>query len=169
MDRKSRIFENHLVTWARSGDKKAFAQLASLRGPRLLAHATRLLGDREEALDVVQDAWVDIARGLRGLRDPEAFLVWALRIVSRRAAKQIRHKQTERSAHRTLALSEDPPLGDVPEKALQYRDVRRAIASLPAEQSATIALFYLEDLSVAEVATALDIPPGTVKTRLMTC
>ena len=45
--------------------------------------------------------------------------------------------------------------------------MRAAIAALPPAQAATVALFYLEDLSVAEVATALDVPVGTVKTRLM--
>ncbi len=45
--------------------------------------------------------------------------------------------------------------------------MRRAIKTLPPEQQAAIALFYLEDMSVAEVAVALDVPAGTVKTRLM--
>ena len=45
--------------------------------------------------------------------------------------------------------------------------MRRAIRTLPPEQQAAIALFYLEDMSVAEVAVALDVPAGTVKTRLM--
>ena len=45
--------------------------------------------------------------------------------------------------------------------------MQRAIQSLPHDQRATIALFYLEELSVAEVAVALDVPAGTVKTRLM--
>ena len=47
------------------------------------------------------------------------------------------------------------------------RAVRRAIRSLPPAQAAAISLFYLEDMSIAEVAVALDVPPGTVKTRLM--
>jgi RNA polymerase sigma-70 factor (ECF subfamily) len=51
--------------------------------------------------------------------------------------------------------------------SLDVEAVRRAIRTLPAEQQAAIALFYLEDMSIAEVAVALDVPAGTVKTRLM--
>jgi RNA polymerase sigma-70 factor (ECF subfamily) len=53
------------------------------------------------------------------------------------------------------------------ELAADARPLARAIASLPPDQRAAIALFYLEDLSVAEIAAAMDVPAGTVKTRLM--
>ena len=53
------------------------------------------------------------------------------------------------------------------ELAVDAARVMAAIAELPAPQRAALALFYTEDLSVAEIAVALDVPPGTVKTRLM--
>ena len=167
MDPKARLLENYLVAAARLGDRRALGQLVNLRGPRLFAHAYRLLGDREEARDVVQEAWIDIARGLKGLREEAAFPAWATRIVSRKVARLIKGKIATREAMQELAAEDTEPLADLPEQALKAASVRAAIAGLPAEQSATIALFYLEDMSVAEVAIALDIPPGTVKTRLM--
>lgn len=164
---KQRALEAYLVAAARTGDRAAQAQLVRLRGPRLMAHAARLLGEVEGARDVVQEAWVEILRGLPGLRDDAAFLPWALRITTRRVARTIRGRQRDRALASAWAAEAEAAAPEVGPDALAARDMRRAIATLPPDQAATIALFYLEDLSVAEVARALDVPVGTIKTRLM--
>ena len=164
---KERALEAFLVSSARLGDPHAFGRLVELRGGRLMAHAVRLLGERDGAHDVVQEAWIEILRGLRHLRDETAFLPWALKIVTRRVAREIRRRQKGRaladavSAEAVVATPEAGP------RAVEAARVRAAIAALPPAQAATVALFYLEDLTVSEVATALDVPVGTVKTRLM--
>jgi len=166
-----RSLESYFATSARLGDRDAMVRLVELRGPRLLVHATRLLGDHEEARDAVQDAWIDIFRGLRSLRDVQAFPAWATRIVTRRCAGLIRKKQGQRALATALtreAASDGEPVAENGGmEALEADQIRRAIAALPPEQSATIALFYLEDMSVADVSVAMDVPVGTVKTRLM--
>lgn len=167
MTAKERALEAWLVATARTGDRRAMARLVALRGPRLLAHATRLLGERETARDVVQDAWVEILRGLGGLRDERAFLPWALRIVSRRVAREIRRRQSGRRLATAIQAEADPLVNEAGPDEVDAAKVRAAMATLPPAQAATVALFYLEDLSVTEVATALDVPVGTVKTRLM--
>ena len=164
---KARALETYLVASVRLGDRQAVAQLVLLRGPRLYSHAMRLLGQADEARDVVQEAWIDILRGLKGLREEAAFPAWATRIVSRKAARLIARKQADRQTTAALAAEPAPPAQPNAQDLEAHDLVRLAITGLPAGQSAAIALFYLEDMSVAEVATALDIPPGTVKTRLM--
>ena len=164
---RERVFDAYLVAAARTGDRQALARLAQLRGQRLLAHAARLLGDREAALDVVQEAWIEIIRGLPRLRDETAFLPWALRIVSRRVAREIARRQRGRRLAQAVGAEADPEVPEAGPGEVDAAKVRAAIAALPGPQAATVALFYLEDLSVAEVATALDVPVGTVKTRLM--
>lgn len=143
------------------------AQLVALRGPRLLGHASRLLGDVEEARDTVQDAWIDIFRGLKRLEDIDAFPAWATQIVTRRAARLIKTKQRQRAL--AVAFKAEPEESDqlTGPDAAEAQLVRRAISALPPEHRATVALFYLEDMSVADVARAMDVPRGTVKTRLM--
>ena len=167
MRNRARVLEEYAVMQARAGEQRGFAQLVALRGPKLLAHATRLLGHREDARDVVQDAWVEILNGLKGLREPNAFAAWSTRIVTRRCARYIggQIKQRELGAqlwHEAQIMPEAAQNDDG-----QAQAIREAIGTLPAAQSATIALFYLEEMSVAEVAIALDVPIGTVKTRLM--
>lgn len=140
--------------------------LAERWNGKLIAHAWRLTGDPEAARDAVQAAWVDIVRGLNRLQDERAFTAWAYRIVSRRCAGQI--DVAVRGRALAQALVKQPEAASVePADSLGRERLRAAIAALPQDQRSAIALFYLEEMSVAEVAVALDIPAGTVKTRLM--
>ncbi|WP_298497580.1 RNA polymerase sigma factor [uncultured Maritimibacter sp.] len=164
---RKRALSAFLVASARTGDRGAAARLIDLHAGRILAHATRLMGDREAARDIAQEAWVEILRGLRGLRDDHAFLPWALRITTRRVAREIRRRQVDRSLASAYAAEADKVTGETGPDAVDAARVRHAISRLPPDQAATIALFYLDDLTVTEVATALDVPMGTVKTRLM--
>ena len=167
-DRK-RIFGEYLVAAAQAGDRQACGQLARLWHADLLRHAWRLTGDPELARDTVQDAWIDIVRGLNGLADPAAFPAWAYRIVTRKSARTIAGLQRNR---RTVsAFAAEPEAADHAQDETESRadqgPLSKALAALPAEQRSVMALFYIDDFSVAEIAVALAIPAGTVKTRLM--
>ena len=162
------LLDEYLVVAAQAGDRRAFGDLVRRWQPRLVAHAWRLLGDGETARDCVQAAWLEIARGLAGLQDERAFPAWAYRIVSRRCARDIasiRHRRDIASA----AAAQPEPAPDQPD--LEARDDARrlhvAIRALPPAQRAALALFHFEELGVAEIAVALDVPAGTIKTRLM--
>jgi RNA polymerase sigma factor (sigma-70 family) len=157
-----RALDAYLVAAARTGDRKSLALLFQRWDGRLISHAWRLLGDREAARDAVQEGWTEIVRGLGRIADPAAFPAWAYRIVSRRCARAIGRQVRERQIAAALPAEEEAV-----ESGAESLRLRRAIGALPADQRAAIALFYLEDMSVAEVAVALAVPAGTVKTRLM--
>lgn len=170
MDRREdRILDEFLAASARAGDRAALGALALRWETRLFRHAWRLVGDIEDARDIAQDAWIDIARGLRRLDDCAAFPAFALRIVTRRAADLVRRKTRARRA--AAAFAAEPRDGAHNTNGMEARASSPALAAamgaLPPDQRAAIALFYLEDLSVAEIAAALGVPAGTVKTRLM--
>lgn len=158
---------SRLTASAQAGSEAAFAALVRDWNPRLMAHAWRLLGDREAARDVAQGAWLEIARGLRRLRDPQAFPAWAYRITSRQAADYIRRRQAERRL--AIDLERESLIADTPEEGDDGAGaaLQQAIRALPPDQRAAIALHHFEGLSVAETAVALDAPVGTIKTRLM--
>ena len=170
MNRDSeRIFDEYLVTAAQAGDRDALARLVARWQPRLLRHAWRVIGDAERARDMAQEAWVEILRSLAGLDDPAAFPAWAYRIVTRRC-QRLFHRSTREPFEPEEAgdgVAIQTPDHHSAEFAFELSQVIEAIAALPAAQRSALALFYTEDLSVAEIAIALDIPPGTVKTRLM--
>lgn len=162
-----RIYDEYLAAAARAGDAAAWSRLVHRWQPRLLRHAARLCGDAEQARDRVQEAWVEIIRGLHRLEDVVAFPAWALRIVSRRCQRG--WSEAARLAEDLVEATPDSPMEEhaSAEFAAEVGEVLAAMRGLPSGQRAALALFHLEQLSVAEIAIALDVPPGTVKTRLM--
>ncbi len=162
-----RLLDEYLVASARVGDRKALALLVRRWNGRLLGHAWRLLGDTELARETVQEGWSEIVRGLPRLADTRAFPAWAYRIVSRRAARLIQRVRRDRRLIDAMEREPRDAFVAPDEEAKDTARLRQAIAALPAGQRAAIALFHLEEMSVAEVAVALDVPAGTVKTRLM--
>lgn len=164
-----RIVESYLVACARLGDRAAQEQLVARYQNKFLRHAYRLLGDTEQAKDAVQDGWLEIVRNLPRLKDDGAFAAWAYRIVTRRCAKQIAGLKRNREILEGVSCTCPATDGGEAEseRAADRGPVHEALARLPAKQRAAVALFYLEEMSVAEVAVALEIPVGTVKSRLM--
>lgn len=165
----TKILDEYLIAAAVTGDRGAWARLVVRWQPKLLRHAWRVLADAERAKDVVQEAWVEILRGLRRLDDYAAFPAWAFRIVTRRCQRLFRGNQRDWRMAEDLAPDTDSAALEIDhaESLADLPQVLAAVQALPAPQRAALALFYLEDLSVAEIAIALDVAPGTVKTRLM--
>lgn len=165
MSRTDKSLDAWHVADARAGGDAAFARLVRAWHRRLVAHGWRLLRDRDRAEEAVQQAWMEIARGLPRLRDDRAFPAWAYRIVTRRCARIVAGQVRDR--HLTATLEPEPGQRDAVEDRSDAARLRQAVRALPPDQRAAIALFYFEELSVAEVAVALDVPVGTIKTRLM--
>ncbi len=153
---KDKAYIAYMVGLARLGERTAFDKLVQHFGPRLFAHAYHLLGHREEARDAVQEAWLEIMRGLPKLHKDHAFMAWAYRITSRRCARVIDRNVKARAVEAEMPME---PFEDA-------RSVRTAIERLKPVQAATIRLFYIEEMSLREVAMAMDVPTGTVKSRL---
>lgn len=164
-----RIYDEFLVAAAVTGDRMALSRLVARWHPRLVRHAWRLLGDAERAKDMAQEAWIDIMRGLARLNDVVAFPAWAYRIVTRRCQREFQRRGRAPIDFDDEALESGAvvPENESGEWAADLSTVMEAISTLPGPQRAALALFYIEDLSVAEIAIATDAPPGTVKTRLM--
>lgn len=153
---RGRALEGYLAAASIAGDRRAMDQLVKVLSTELLAHAARLLGDREMARDALQVAWIDIFSGLKSLRDVSSVSSFAYRIVTRKTGRHIGSTQKERAMSDELsagAIDQNDPIED---RLLTIKAVRDAIDQLSAPHRATLALFYLEQMSVAEVAVALD-------------
>ncbi|MGB3625085.1 MAG: sigma-70 family RNA polymerase sigma factor, partial [Henriciella sp.] len=88
-DDTGRIYDELLVTLARTGDRAAGERLAARWQPRLMRTAGRLLRDEDQAREAVQEAWSGICRGWMGLNDPRKFPAWAFGILHRKCADRI--------------------------------------------------------------------------------
>jgi len=165
MRTRERVVDEMLVLAAQGGRAEAFERLAVRWYPKLARHARRLTGDAEGARDVVQESWIAIARGLDRLRDAAAFPAWALRIVTRRAAEWVARQQ--QASGRYAAIEHAPDIAaPQDERADNLARVRDTLRLLDRAPRLLLAMLYVDGLSVAEIAAVLEIPAGTVKSRL---
>jgi RNA polymerase sigma-70 factor (ECF subfamily) len=150
-----------LVERACAGDTVAFGRLVELHGRAALVLARSLLGDPTEAEEAVQDAFCRVWRGLGGLRERAKFKVWLSGIVYRACRDTVRSR---RRARRALERAEPsrPCRGIEPAAAAAVEEAM----SLPEDYRDPLILFYLQELTVAELAEALGISEENAKVRL---
>ncbi|MPZ52048.1 MAG: sigma-70 family RNA polymerase sigma factor [Acidimicrobiia bacterium] len=162
--------ERDLVENARHGDVDAYEELVRIHQPMALRVAFVVLGERTEAEDAAQEAFVKAFAALESFRVEAPFRPWLLRIVRNEAINRGRHRVRQ---HR-LALREagDPVSGGAapsPETVVLTREDRRTVLDvvdgLPYRYRSVIVHRFLLGLSEAETAETLGIPKGTVKSR----
>jgi RNA polymerase sigma-70 factor (ECF subfamily) len=160
------VLDQYLVTLAQGGSRDAFERLARRWTPRLLRFAARTIGQSDAARDVIQEAWIGAIRGLNALEDSASFPAWMYGIVHRKCVDALRVNERRRKLADRVRREMDA-VGPGTTSALNKElDLAPALASLSDEQRQVVGLFYGEDLSVAEIATVLSVPVGTVKSRL---
>jgi RNA polymerase sigma-70 factor, ECF subfamily len=157
--------DTDLVIRAQHGDEEAFASLAVACGDRLHAVAHRILRDTELAEDATQQALLAIWRDLPQLRDPARFDAWSYRLLVRACYAEGRRTRQWTPQLRLLptdeAVSPDD-LGSIHDRDQLERGFRR----LSIDHRAVVVLHHYLDLPIDEVADALGVPAGTVRSRL---
>jgi RNA polymerase sigma-70 factor (ECF subfamily) len=161
--------DTELVVRARQGDEAAFEQLV-LRHQRYVFNlAYRVLGDYTEAEDMTQEAFVRVWRGLSGFRGQARFTTWLYRIVHNLCLNRLPGLQRE--LLQTEPLEEvlaDP--GPSPADLFAVREqmafLHAQMDRLPEKYRLVLTLRYLQHLSYDEIAAALEMPMGTVKTHI---
>ena len=152
-----------LLRRAASGDERAFHELVDRHSAWLFRLAFLLVGNEADAEDVVQETLLGAFRHLRRFRGDASVKTWLTRILTRQAA--MRHRSGSRS--RTVALQEAAgDAGAQAERAGLRLDVRDVLAALAPEHKEVVVLREFEGMSYAEIAEALDVPRGTVESRL---
>lgn len=147
------------------GDETAYAGLMTVFGDRLLATAFRILRDLDLAEDAVQVALIGAWRDLPTLRDPDRFEPWLMRLLVRACYAEAERQRRWTGRIRAIPL-EGPAVPD-PTGAVADRDqLERGFRRLPVDQRAVFILHHYLGWSQAEIAANLDLPLGTVKSRL---
>jgi RNA polymerase sigma-70 factor (ECF subfamily) len=157
----ARLLEAQLVLRTRQGDELALKDLVDRHRLRLIRTASNILRDPVEAEDVAQEAFLKAFRELHRLRDDRAFASFIYRICVRLCVDRLRLKRAEPSA---LEPSDSAHTGSIENKVL----VEKLLAKLPADLRTTLVLREMEQLSYEEVAQAMEVPVGTVRSRLHT-
>ena len=151
------------VLRAQRGDHAAFEQLAAAAAGRLIGTAILILRDRDAARDAVQETLIEVWKSLPSLRDPDAFEGWLQRILVRACNRAV--QSNRRRAVEVRQLDVDLPTSDA--HAIDDRDrIERAFRRLTSEQRTALVLHHHLGLPLAESAGVLQIPTGTMKSRL---
>ncbi|MEU6481338.1 RNA polymerase sigma factor SigM [Streptomyces sp. NPDC047017] len=154
-----------------AGDPDAFGELVRRHRDRLWAVALRTLGDREEAADAVQDAFVSAYRAAHTFRGQSAVTTWLHRITVNACLDRVRKAATRRTSpvddtERLEQLLEPHESAAAPaERNDVQRQLVEALGTLPPDQRAALVLVDMQGYPVAEAARVLDVPTGTVKSR----
>ncbi len=175
--------EAGLVSRAAAGDRAAREELFVRHRSAALAVARRITGRDEDAADVVQESFIKAFESLAGFQRDSVFRTWLLRIVSNRSLDLLRSRRVRQAA--PLAAGDEnqaaaePAFGGDVRLGLEPRGVAAAIEQselrerldaaldrLPPEQRSAFALFALGELTYGQIAEVLDIPIGTVMSRL---
>lgn len=156
-----------LIRRMQAGDDDAVRDLYAQYGQRLYAYALRLTDDPAAAEDVTQTTLVTAWRTARTFRAEGRLIAWLLGIVHHTAMKSLRSTTRYLDDVAEETVSEDQPS---PEEQAQVKDerrwVRQGIQSLSPEHRAVLELVFYQELSLNETAQVLNIPLGTVKSRL---
>jgi RNA polymerase sigma-70 factor (ECF subfamily) len=160
--------ERRLIDRSAAGDQEAFRQLV-IRHHRLVINvAFRALGELSLAEDVAQEVFLKVYKALPGYRHEKPFKHWLHRVAANAVTDALRRRRPVVSLdemEQPPASRESDPL-DVATRHDLQRAVRQAIASLPSHYRDTIALQAFGELTYDEIAKTLDIPLGTVMSRL---
>ena len=163
--RSERVLDEYLVLRAQEGNAEAFGQLVTRWQERLWRHAHRLTGRESAAWDVLQESWIGVYKGIAKLRDPAAFGCWAYTIVTRAAAARRRGLLPEDTSS-TGVLDTHPAAEPDDERSRAVARLRAALSRLERDEQALLSLRYFEEFELWELARILDVPQGTVKSRL---
>ncbi|MCF2946927.1 RNA polymerase sigma factor [Paraglaciecola aquimarina] len=169
---KDQAEEDLLVMAAQQGNQQAFSLLFQRHQQALVRFAFKLSNDREIAKEATQEAWIKSTKTILKLRDPRAFKSWLYRLTRWQTIDLIRqsmgrHKLIDPNIEQDDmdCIPDDKQLNEDKDQD-QAMSIMEAIDKLPGIEKHMIHLFYLDDMTVAEVSVVLEIPVGTVKSRL---
>ena len=162
--------DTELISKVANGDQRAFLALYDRYSDRVYALALRMLRNQMLAEEVVQDAFLKLwSRAGQYLTERGPLLIWLLTIARRTALDRLRLE----SRRPTLSDGNDPELAweltpepESTSEEARWHSLYLAVRSLPEDQRSVIELAYYQGLSHSEIAETLNLPLGTVKTRL---
>jgi len=151
------------VLQAQQGDRDAYAALVETRADRLLRTARAILRDQADASDATQEtlltAWVQLPR----LRNPASFDAWLHRTLINECRARLRKRRRSREVDLEVTTART---GDHASNSVEVASVQAAFARISVEDRLILLLHHLHGLSLPEMASQLDIPVGTAKSRL---
>ena len=166
MPDKKAIYYELLILRCKRGQKEALEELVQNWEKRLFYYIHRLIEDELEAWSILQEVWVKVFQNIKKVREPIKLPVWLYSITRKTVISHLRKKYLEKEL-----LIKDGHKLNVEEGESQYsfdnaEQVHYGLDKISLPHRDILTLFFLQDLSLEEIAEILQIPKGTVKSRL---
>jgi RNA polymerase sigma-70 factor, ECF subfamily len=161
--RQESLKDEILVLRTQQGSREAFEELVQRWQKRLWFRVLRITKDETASWDIVQETWQRVIRSLPRLDDPGAFPGWVIRISQNLAIDWIRKDMRRRDAHASYAQNANDAGSS---SGAVFERIQDALAQVSSTDSEILTLFYLDELSLNDIADMLGIPVGTAKSRL---
>lgn len=161
--------DEELVRAARGGDRDAFFALVRRHQAKAVSLASRYLGSSSLAHDVAQDAFVDLHLALGRYRAEDRFLAWWHRILINRCRMAVRADRSRITMHAALEATPAEPAPRADELLIaraRHLSVQRGLETLTEKLREVVVLRFTAGLPLQDIATTLELPLGTVKSRL---
>ncbi len=164
--------DQEIIEAIRSGHVRGFGVLVDRHKDRAMTLALRIVGEREDAEEVVQDAFLRAYRNLEQFRGESRFSTWFYRILYNacmaRVTRRPKHGETVDSGDETIDMidSKEPSVQQTLENEEEQAVLQEEMTRLPETFRTALTLFYVQELSYDEMASILQMPLGTVKTNL---
>lgn len=151
----------------RAGRVEAFEALVTRFQDPLYDFCLRMLGDREEALDLLQDVFLSVHQHATGFREQSSLKTWLFRLTKNQCLNKLKYLRRRRAPGAQRADDPaSPPADELLARAADRLRVQRALALLPPEARMMVVLRDIEGLSYEEIQEITDLPIGTIKSRL---
>ena len=157
--------DEDLVRRFLGGERGAFDVLIARHERRVYNLAFRMLGRRDDALDATQETFLACYRKLGGFRGKAAFTTWLHRVALNICYDSLRRRAREEPAREDSEV-EPSPVADPADSSATALDVRRALLEVPEDFRAVLVLHDVQGVPYDEIAEAIGVPVGTVKSRL---
>ncbi len=161
-----KTYDEWLIFRIRTGEREAFKLLAKRWYLKLIRHIYFLVKDENVAKDIAQDTWSVVIKRINTLRNPEYFKTWIFRIASNKSADWIKQEQKRRELKEEIKINGYIHNSENEETNNDIEKLRLALQKLPDTKQHILNLFYLENCNIREISKILNIPSGTVKSRL---
>jgi RNA polymerase sigma-70 factor (ECF subfamily) len=155
-----------VVAAARRGDHRAFGTLVETYDDRLRALTYHLLGSREAMDDVLQETYLNAYRGLPQFRGDDCIGAWLYKIAYNTCLQRLRRRERLRPTEEDELEELAPPGPDLADGVVLRDELHRALHGLTHEQCAAVLLVHRDGFSYAAAAEILDVPIGTVASRV---
>lgn len=161
----------------KKGDQAAYSMIVDFYQDRIYQHCFRMLGNKHEAEDIAQEAFIRAYINIDSFDENRKFSTWLYRIATNLTIDRIRKRKPDYyldeeikgaeglTMYSQLSSNDPLPSEEVESSELNHY-IHQEISELPPKYRSIIILRYLEEFSLQEIASILDIPIGTVKTRI---